>query len=434
MSGIVDAIFGNSQAAPDPNPGLIAQANASSDAAKQYADVSREQLAWSKDLAQKQLDIAAPIVKQQYDIAQQNQSNANDQWNYYKSTFQPVEQQSAADAMGYDSAARKEGLQSKAAEDIAAGYDANTGTAMRNASRYGGGANSPAALALQSSAGIARARDTALAKNAVVSGVDDKAIALRAGVANFGRNMPNTATSAFGTSLNAGNSAVGNSNSTGSTAINETGSAPTWAGTSNQSGATAGGLYNSMYQGQLSAYNTNLQSNAQMWGGIGQGAGFIASRFLPTSDETQKTDRKPVDGEAVLDGLKRIPVDSWSYKPGVEDGGRHVGPMAQDVQAQLGDAAAPDGTKLDLVTMNGMVMAGLKALNKKVDRLTRGKVGLSRVSLDGGRSTEPKKGTTIDNESGEPVPDSESAEGETGAMPAGLMPMGRPNDATYPMY
>ncbi len=403
MSGIVDAIFGTGQQAPDPNPGLVAQANASAEAAKTYAGVAEDQLAWSKDLAQKQIDIAAPVVQQQTDIANQNQANAMDQWNYYKSTFQPVEQKTVSDAMNWDSPDRKDLYASRAGQDVASGYDAMTSTAQRNAMRFGGSPDSGTALALTRSAGLSRAKDVALAENMATQNIDKEAVALRSGVANFGRNMPNTATNAFGTSLNAGSSAVGNSNSTGATAVNMTGSPAQWAGLSTQAGATAGGLYNDMYQGSLSAYNTNLQSNAAVWGGIGQATGMWASGGfkMPGSSKDIKEDKAPIDGEQVLAGLKRIPVESWKYKDGVEDSGRHVGPYAEDVQREFGDDAAPGGKQLDLVSMNGMVMAGLKALNAKVDRLSHGRIGLSRVS-QGERDTEPtetdevRRGRTLD--------------------------------------
>ncbi len=405
MSGIVDAIFGGGQQAPDPNPGLVAQANASAEAAKTYAGVAQDQLAWSKELAQKQIDIAQPVIDQQIKIANQNQANAMDQWNYYKSTFQPVEQATVNDAMNWDSQSRKDLYASKAGQDVASGYDAQADTVRRNAMRYGGSPDSGAALALNQSAGLSRAKDIALAENAATQNIDQQAVALRSGVANFGRNMPNTASNAFGTAITSGNAAVGNSNSTGATAVNMTGSPTQWAGTSNQAGATAGGLYNDMYQGQLSAYNTNLQSNAAIWSGIGQAAGMFGASYLnrasaPSSREL-KEDGTPVSGERVLAGLKRIPVQSWKYRDGIEDSGHHVGPYAEDVQREFGDEAAPGGKQLDLVSMNGMVMAGLKALNDKVDRLSRGRVGLTRVS-QGERNTEPtesdsvRRGRTLD--------------------------------------
>ncbi len=458
MSGIVDAIFGgNDQQAPDPNPGLIAQANASADSAKIYAGVAQDQLAWSKDLANKQIALAQPVIdqqraiaKQQMDIAGQNQANANEQWNYYKSTFQPVEQQTVRDAMNWDSPARKELLASKAEQDVAAGYDANAETAARNAMRYGGSPDSGAALALRQSAGLSRAKDMALVSNEATQNVDQQGVALRSGVANFGRNMPNTASNAFSTSISAGNSAVnsgsaavGNSNATGSAAIGMTGGPGQWASLGNSARATAGGLYNDMYQGQLSAWNTNLQSNAGMWGGLGKLAGTALSAYgsyagsaaiaaaMAGSSKDVKEDKAPVDGNAVLAGLSRIPVDSWKYKDGVEDSGRHVGPYAEDVQRQFGDAAAPGGKQLDLVTANGLVMAGLKALNAKVDKLSRGKVGLSRVAL-GDRDTEPtesdatRRGRTLDGEF-------ERADSAP-AMGLPRMPAQADGGAIYPIY
>jgi hypothetical protein len=65
-----------------------------------------------------------------------------------------------------------------------------------------------------------------------------------------------------------------------------------------------------------------------------------------------------------------MPVKKWRYKPTSEaaDGGQeHVGPMAQDVHAQLGHDGAPGGTNIDLVSMNGTTLAAVRALDKKVN-------------------------------------------------------------------
>ena len=74
------------------------------------------------------------------------------------------------------------------------------------------------------------------------------------------------------------------------------------------------------------------------------------------------------------------PVSSWRYKDGQGDGGAHVGPMAQNVRKTMGETAAPDGKQIDLISMNGISMAAIAALDKKVGRLERrvGKTDLHR--------------------------------------------------------
>jgi hypothetical protein len=87
-----------------------------------------------------------------------------------------------------------------------------------------------------------------------------------------------------------------------------------------------------------------------------------------------KEDIAPVDEEQALAAVQETPVSSWAYKAGTmgaAEGGtdKKVGPMAQDVNASMGEQVAPGGKKIDLVSMNGVLMAAVKGLAKKVDSI-----------------------------------------------------------------
>ncbi|WP_268612641.1 tail fiber domain-containing protein, partial [Escherichia coli] len=101
-----------------------------------------------------------------------------------------------------------------------------------------------------------------------------------------------------------------------------------------------------------------------------------------SSSKTLKEEGEPVDDEEALSGLTKVPVESWKYRQGVEDGGRHIGPYAEDMQAQFGDDVAPGGVGLDMVSVSGQHHAAIRALAKKVKRLERGRaaVGLADVA------------------------------------------------------
>jgi hypothetical protein len=58
--------------------------------------------------------------------------------------------------------------------------------------------------------------------------------------------------------------------------------------------------------------------------------------------------------------------------------------MAQDVQRVAGEQAAPDGTKIDLVSLNGLNMAATKDLSRKVDQLTG---VVAKLAIKGGLPT-----------------------------------------------
>lgn len=93
-------------------------------------------------------------------------------------------------------------------------------------------------------------------------------------------------------------------------------------------------------------------------------------RPVKPSDVKIKTNiKKPKNG--FLNALNNLKVKAWKYKEGFGDGGgkTNIGPMAQDVQQQLGPEVGVDsGTKIDLLNMNGSIIKAIQELNEKVDR------------------------------------------------------------------
>ena len=85
-----------------------------------------------------------------------------------------------------------------------------------------------------------------------------------------------------------------------------------------------------------------------------------------TSDEDTK-ENKTTAGE-VLGPISRLPIMKWNYKIGHEDNGAttNIGPMAQDLQKELGDDVAPGGKKIDLVNASGIAMKAIQELNTKI--------------------------------------------------------------------
>jgi hypothetical protein len=91
----------------------------------------------------------------------------------------------------------------------------------------------------------------------------------------------------------------------------------------------------------------------------------IEIRFI--SDRNAKRDFAPVDGDAILDRLSRLPLSTWAYKTDAR-GVRHIGPMAQDFKLSF-DVGANDTTIFPL-DESGVAFAAIQALNAKIDRLS----------------------------------------------------------------
>ncbi|MCK9382127.1 MAG: tail fiber domain-containing protein [Sulfuritalea sp.] len=201
-------------------------------------------------------------------------------------------------------------------------------------------------------------------------------------VAGLYRGMPGASTGAYSVATGAGNSAVNNTMAPGTAMVNGTTTAANLTGTGRsllQSGlGTVAGM-------QANNYNT-AQNSPSPLGGIGSMLGGAASLYsafsaaaplAAASSKKLKTDKKPVSAELITRGLQRIPVEAWKYKDGEGDGGEHIGPYAEDVQREFGDRAAPGGKKIDLVTMNGLALAGIKSLADRLDKMEH-KIGMRR--------------------------------------------------------
>lgn len=232
---------------PDPMIGKAAEMNAA--IAKEALDFYKG--IYANDLAPMQKEnqkLSQELTKTAIESQKKQTEFADDQNEYYKETFRPAEEQMVKDAMEYDSSANIGKRSGIAAANVNQQFSNAAGQQSRLMGRYG-----------LSSAGAFKnlARGQALAsvgaQNGAAFDTMDKGIALRAGAANFGRNMPNTAAGYYGLSNQSGSQAMGMSSQA----------------MQNASGAAAvmGQGFNTAIQGNQSAANIGLgQYNAQMQG------------------------------------------------------------------------------------------------------------------------------------------------------------------------
>jgi hypothetical protein len=355
--------------APDTS-GMNAAAQANAEIAKEALDFYKGIYASDIRPAQeKQQALADRLVDDYLDTSATQKQFATDQNAYYKETFQPVERQMVRDAMEYDSDANVKRVSGEAAANVNQQFSNARGQSARLAGRYG--LASTAFSGPQGASERAQALGAAGAATGAANAVRDKGIALRAGASNFGRNMPNTASNFYAGS-NASNSAAFG---TGQTAMNSIGQNAAVVGqgfnTAISGNNSAGSLYGQVAQieGKDSGVWGALGGVAGQFAGSKAGSSLIASGLSFLSDVNAKTDIKPVSDDEALAAVKATPVSRWSYKGGMGDSARHIGPMAQDVNRTMGESAAPGGTSIDPISMNGINMAATAALARKVERL-----------------------------------------------------------------
>lgn len=294
----------------------------------------------------------------------------------------------AEDAMHYDSpeeVARREGL---AAATVGRQFDNAQAQTSREMARMGVSPTSSLGADAMNDQANARALATAGAVTGERNNTKLLGMSLRENAARFGRNQTGTGIAASQAALAGGNAATGIMGS--QTAQGNA------AGTGQGLLGTAGGAFNSMGNLGLSQMQMQQQANSSSQAGLGSliGTGLMAGAMAFSSKEL-KEDGAPVDDDAALEGLTKVPVESWKYQDGVADGGRHTGPYAEDMQAQFGDQVAPGGIGLDMVSVSGQHHAAIRALDKKVRRLERraggergGRAGLERVAAAAGEEAD----------------------------------------------
>lgn len=263
----VGSIYSANKAAGAQNRATDA---ASAAAAEQNA-LSKEQFDWNKEIYERD---TAPMQKRQQALqekvaddalarAAKQDALADEQSAYYKSTFQPIEKRVVEDAMGYDSDANVNKRSGMASANVNQQFSNARGQSARLAGRYGLGST-----AFSGPAGASeRAQALGAAGAATGAAFDtmDKGIQLRAGTANFGRNMPNTALSAF----SGANSSGANAGNAANAALNGTISA-----TSGLNSA-----YNTRFSNIGSAtgmLTSALNDSAKYWGNMSSALGGAA--------------------------------------------------------------------------------------------------------------------------------------------------------------
>lgn len=344
------------------------------DLGMENVNLGKATLAKQEALAEEQLGLARQVTEDQLSTSATMRERSDSLWNQYQTMYKPIEERVAQEAMDYDSPERMSQMAERARADVRSASTAGMDMGRREAMRYGVNPNSGKFIDANSKAYRDAGLMEANAMNSAREGVRDRAIALRAGAAATGRGLPNAAAQQSGQSVNAGSSATDTMNRTAQTTSAMTGTGPQWSqmGLSTLSGA--GGQFGNLYGIQQGVRNADRMADANesagMWSALGGAAG-LGAVLAWTSSEDVKEDKEPVNADLILDGLENIPVEAWKYKNGVADGARHVGPYAEDVNAQFGDGAAPGGEVLDPITMNGIALAGIQALAKKVKKLEK---------------------------------------------------------------
>lgn len=296
--GAAATIYSSNKANKTARAGIDAQRDAAEDANA----LSKEQFEWNKWVYENDISPANKanqelqflLAEDYLDTSDTNKRFANEQRDEYRKTYLPIEQRVAQEAQDYDSAgnvARRSGM---AAANVNQQFSNASAQRARTLGRYGLNPNSSTFSSQSGKDAIAQAAAASGAATGAAFDTQDKAIALRSGVANFGRNMPNTAAqaNATGNASNAGASgasqrsadAAGAGVGMMNNAYNyRVGGLNDYGMTMNRTGMQEAGLWNNVAQGLGGIAGSVVQSQFGGWGGFGKAIGGMFGG-TPTMD------------------------------------------------------------------------------------------------------------------------------------------------------
>jgi len=100
------------------------------------------------------------------------------------------------------------------------------------------------------------------------------------------------------------------------------------------------------------------------WAGFFEGS-VAATSFEATSDRHAKRHFKPIDNQAVLEKVSRLPITAWDFKSDRKQR-RHIGPMAQDFHAAF-HLNGDDDKHINVEDLAGVSLAAIQELHKQLN-------------------------------------------------------------------
>lgn len=267
---------GKGGSAPDPNPGMIASAQAAQKVAESQERVAAANLAFYRQQYEELKPLFTEIARTDMEIQKRTSDQGTDYYNYAKETFRPIETKLANEAMEYNLDSKKEELASKSASDISQGYSNARDQQNRSLSRLGINPNSNRFAALNNTLTMQQAADMAGAQTKARQDADMIGYAKKMDAAALGRNYPSNSATAYGVSINAGDAAGRNYMAPGAMmgqGYAQTGQMLQGAG---QTYGTAGNIYGQEFNSRMQGYSANQAASGAMWSGIGNFAGRVA--------------------------------------------------------------------------------------------------------------------------------------------------------------
>jgi hypothetical protein len=332
------AFGGKGGKAPDPNPGMLASAEAARDIAKLQKQTADETLSFYKQQYSEMKPLLEQITTTDMEIQKANAARADEYAAYERETFRPLEKRLVKDAEEYSTEGKREALATTAAADVNTAFTNTRAQEGRALSRMGVNPNSSRFAALNSQLSLGQAATAAGAMNKTRTDAEQLGFARRMDAAGLGRGLAGNASTAYGVSIGAGDAARTNAMAGGNFMGGGYGATQQGYSSAANSYGTAGNIYGQEFQGRMQGYQADQQAKGAMMQGIGSAVGIAGGiglkRFMADGGHARKALRL-ADGAHVGAGPVSGPGGPIDDKiPAMLSDGEYVLPA--DTTAKIG--------------------------------------------------------------------------------------------------
>ena len=273
--------MGSKSSAPAA-PDYSSVAAADTQAAQLQYNLGQQQFQFAQNQFNQVWPYAQQYLQSQTQAQQASLATAQQQQDFYNTTFKPLEQQFATTAANYNSPANASQNAGTAMADVSNTFEQQRSSALSSLESYGIDPSQTRFGALDLSTRISQAAASAAAGTQSRLNTQATGLALQGEAINMGQGIQNNVAQAYSTATNAGQSGINAANQTGNSATSGmSGSSALFGGGTAANAASASAL-NLGYNNQLSSANMNMQSTSNMMSGIGSlaGMGLTAALML----------------------------------------------------------------------------------------------------------------------------------------------------------
>jgi len=214
-----------------------------------------------------------PIFQQQIRLADSAETRSQEQYDYWKNAYQPLEQKIINEALNFNTDAERERLAGTAGADIEQAFGQQRAATARELSRYGLNPNSSTALRAAGTLGDEEALAKAGAMNQSRLQSRAMGMAMAADAANMGRGLAGQSNSAAALALQAGQAGQGNIGGQTQNAVASRGLGNANFGMGISANQAAGNVYGQEFGTRMQGFGTEAAMHNQTMKTVGSLAG-----------------------------------------------------------------------------------------------------------------------------------------------------------------